>query len=138
MRVLCLDVGDRRIGMAVSDPTGSLARPIGHLVRKNLRVDAVRVSDEAKSVDAQMILVGMPVSLNGTLGPQARKVSRFIQELASGTDLPVKTQDERFSTAEAQRLMVEAGRSPSRSKGDLDAASAAVILQEYLDNARTA
>ena len=138
MRVLCLDVGDRRIGMALSDPTGALARPIGHLVRKNLRADAVRVSDEAKSVDAQMILVGMPVSLNGTLGPQARKVSRFILELSSGTDLPVKTQDERFSTAEAQRLMVEAGRSPSKSKGDLDAASAAVILQDYLDNVRTA
>ena len=138
MRVLCLDVGDRRIGMALSDPAGMLARPIGHIVRKNLRVDAARVADEAKSVDAQTILVGMPVSLNGTLGPQARKVSRFIEELSSSTELQVETQDERFSTAEAQRLMNEAGRSPSRSKGDLDAASAAVILQEYLDNARTA
>ena len=138
MRVLCLDVGDRRIGMALSDPTGSLARPISHLVRKNLRTDVARIVDEAKSVNAQMILVGMPVSLNGTIGPQARKVSRFIEELSSITELQVETQDERFSTAEAQRLMNEAGRSPSRSKGDLDAASAAVILQEYLDNARTA
>ena len=134
MRVLCLDVGDRRIGMAISDPTGVLARPIGHLVRKNLRTDAARVADEAKSVDAEVILVGMPVSLNGTLGPQAKKVSKFIEELSGGTDLPVETQDERFSTAEAERLMTAAGRNPSKSKGDLDAASAAVILQEYLDN----
>lgn len=138
MRVLCLDVGDRRIGMAVSDPTGTLARPMGHIVRKNLRTDAARIADEAKSVDAEVILVGMPFSLNGSLGPQAWKVSRFIQELSSATDRPVKTQDERFSTAEAGRLMAEAGRSPSKSKGDLDAASAAVILQEYLENARTA
>ena len=81
MRVLCLDVGDRRIGMAVSDPTGSLARPIGHLVRKNLRADTARVVDEAKSVDAQMILVGMPVSLNGTLGPQALGWTRVFPDL---------------------------------------------------------
>ena len=137
MRVLCLDVGDRRIGMALSDPTGTLASPIGHLVRKNLRTDVARVADEARSVDAQMILVGMPVSLNGTLGSQAKKVSRFIEELSSGTEFPVETQDERFSTAEAERMMVEAGRSPSKSKGDLDAVSAAVILQEYLDAVRS-
>ena len=137
MRVLCLDVGDRRIGMALSDPTGTLARPIGHLVRKNLRADAAQAAHKAKSVDAEVILVGMPVSLNGSLGPQAKKVFRFVEELSAGTGLPVETQDERFSTAEAERLMVQAGRSPSRSKGDLDAASAAVILQEYLDNAHS-
>ena len=78
----------------------------------------------------------MPISLNGSIGPQAKLVEGFIKALREKTDLPVDTMDERFSTAEAERLLRQAGRQPSRNKGELDSAAAAVILQEYLDRER--
>jgi len=78
-------------------------------------------------------VIGMPLSLDGRAGPQAKKVEAFVKALRRATALPLDTEDERFSTAEAERLMRLAGREPSRHKGELDAAAAAVILQEYLD-----
>lgn len=80
------------------------------------------------------MLVGIPLSLNGAVGPQAKRVEGFLRALRRETDLPVDTIDERFSTAEAERLLRQAGRQPSRHKGEVDAAAAAVILQEYLNS----
>ncbi len=81
-------------------------------------------------------MVGMPLSLNGRVGPQAKRVQAFIKALRRRSELPVDTMDERFSTSEAEGLMRRSGRQPSRHKGDLDAAAAAVILQQYLDRLR--
>ena len=133
MRLLCLDVGERRIGLAVSDLGGAMATPAGFIQRTRLSHDIARVLEAASEKQAEGIVVGVPLSLNGTVGPQAKRVRSFIRALRRETDLFLDTVDERFSTAEAERLMRQAGRSPSRHKGDVDAAAAAVMLQQYLD-----
>ena len=92
--------------------------------------------EHAAQRQAEGIVVGMPISLNGLAGPQAKRVEAFVNALRASTVLPVDTIDERFSTAEAERLLQQAGRQPSRHKGDVDAAAAAVILQDYLNRSR--
>ena len=138
MTILCLDVGDRRIGLAVSDPGNLLASPLGAIrrTRRGSDVDAVLV--HARERHADRVVVGLPLSLNGRVGPQARKVANFIEALRRRTDLPIHSVDERFSTAEAERLLRQAGVEPSREREKVDAAAAAVILQEYLDRVNTA
>ena len=124
--------------MAVSDPAGLIALPIGYVERSRLKADIARVLKHASERQAETIVVGIPVSLNGRIGPQAKKVEGFVKALRRETDLPIETIDERFSTAEAERLLRQTGRQPSRRKGEVDAAAAAVILQEYLDKMRDA
>ena len=129
-------MGERRIGLAVSDPGGMLATPLGFIERKHLPRDIAQVVGHALDRGAERIVVGMPLSLNGRVGPQARRVEAFLKALRRRTDLPVDAVDERFSTAEAERLLRQAGRQPSRNRGQADAAAAAVILQGYLDSRR--
>ena len=137
MRLLCLDVGDRRIGLAISDPSGVLASPLGFIERGGRRTglgrDVGQVVQRAEQEEAGAIVVGMPLSVDGSIGPQARKVQRFLRALKGATDLPVETADERFSTAEAERLLAQTRPLASRSRGEIDAGAAAVILQGYLD-----
>ena len=132
MRALGLDVGDRRIGLALSDPTGFLASPFGFVERgPSDLADIVRVAEENEVVE---IVVGLPLSMSGDSGVQAGKVRGFIRELRSQTDLPIKTVDERLSTVQAQGMLRQSGRRRrDRDRGELDAAAAAVILQAYLD-----
>ena len=136
MRVLALDVGDRRIGLAVSDPTGLLASPIGAVDRGPTDVDDILRT--AIDNDAAEIVVGLPLTLSGESREQAGKVRRFIRDLRAKTDLPVNAIDERLSTVQAQRLLRDSGggRRRSRDRGRIDAAAAAVILQAYLDSRR--
>ena len=131
MRVLGLDVGDRRIGLALSDPTGMLASPFGFVERGPSDIaDILRVAQEN---EVEEIVVGMPLSMSGDSGAQAGKVRGFVRELRSKTDLPIKTVDERLSTVQAQGMLRQSGRRRQRDRGELDAAAAAVILQAYLD-----
>ena len=136
MRVLCLDVGDRRIGLAIGDSEGRLAVPVGFIERRRLRQDIAAVLQHAEEREAGSLVVGIPLSMNGTSGPQAKKVMSFVQALKGHTDLPVHTADERLSSNEAERLLRQASRHPSRHRGQVDAAAAAVILQQYLDERR--
>ena len=136
MRVLALDVGARRVGLAISDPTGLLASPLGAVERGPSDVqDIIRVADDN---GATSIVVGMPLTLAGESGAQAAKVRQFIRELRSATDIPVVTVDERLSTVQAKRLLTDmrGGRGKSRDRGHIDASAAAVILQAYLDSHR--
>ena len=137
MRLLCLDVGERRIGLAVGDTSSTLATPLGFIERTGLQRDITKVLEMAESRQAEGIVVGMPLSLNGRVGPQAKKVQRFLRSLQAKTELPIKTMDERYSTSEAELILRLAGQQPSRNKGELDAAAATVILQEYLDIQRS-
>jgi putative Holliday junction resolvase len=135
-RLLALDVGDRRIGVAVSDPTGLLATPVEVYTRRGQREDVVHLRDLAADYEAEGMVVGLPVNMNGTEGPQAAKAREFAEALA-GSDYQVLLWDERLSTVEAERRMAEAGRRkrrgvPMRS----DAEAAAVILETYLDALR--
>ena len=133
MTILALDVGDRRIGLALSDPTGLLASPLGAVERGPSDVDDIlRVVLDNGVTE---IVVGLPLTLAGEIRQQAGKVRRFVHELRSKTDLPVTAVDERLSTVQAQRMLRESGSGRrGRDRGRLDAAAAAVILQAYLDS----
>ena len=133
MTILCLDVGDRRIGLALSDPSNLFAVPLGAIRRTRRDSDIDAVILHATERNADRLVVGVPLSLNGREGPQARKVNGFIQALGRKTSLPIHRVDERFSTAEAERRLRQAGVEPSREREKVDAAAAAVILQDYLN-----
>lgn len=134
MRILALDVGEKRIGVAASDPTGTLASPVTVLQRTGLKRDLEEVLRLAREYEAERILVGMPISLDGVAREQARLVQGFCDQLAALTAIPVATWDERFSTVEAERRMREAGRSPEKRRQTRDAVAAAVLLQSYLES----
>ncbi len=134
MRLLSLDVGDRRIGAALSDPLGITATPLLAIDRKRVRDAVAAVLDLAREHEVSGIVVGFPLTLSGEAAHQAAKVKDFVRVLESRTELPVVAVDERFSTQEAERLLRSAGRrARSRDKGAVDSAAAAVILQTYLD-----
>ncbi len=132
-RVLGLDVGDRRIGLAISDRDGSLATPYNALGRRGLERDIAAILKLVQEEEIGTIVVGEPLSLDGSVGPQAKRTLAFYEALRAASPVPVDTWDERFSTVEAERLLREAGVAPSRNRARLDAAAAAVILQGYLD-----
>jgi putative pre-16S rRNA nuclease len=129
---LGIDPGERRVGLAVSDPKGVVAVPAGVYVRRGSD-DGLELADLARREGAELIVVGLPISLDGSLGPQARRARRLGNAIQSASGLPVIFWDERFSSREATRLMVESHTSRRRRKSDLDATAAAVILQDYLD-----
>ena len=133
LRLLALDLGERRIGLAVSNQEGTLVLPAGHLQRDRFQTDIQRILASAAERDAQGIVVGIPYSLDGSEGSQARRARRFVNSLRKQTTLPVYTVDERFTSVEAEGMMREAGRQPSRERGAVDAAAAALILQRFLD-----
>jgi len=137
MRILALDVGERHTGVAVSDPTETIARPLEtiHHTTKDQMVRAV--AELVREHDAGCLVVGRPLSLDGTVGPQARRVDGYAEALEEALDVPVVGWDERFSTARAGEVLLqtrsEKARRRARSDGELDAIAAAVILQGYLD-----
>jgi putative Holliday junction resolvase len=134
-----LDVGERRIGIAVSDATGTLARPLGVLRPSGLDVDAVdvvmteiaRLAAEEDGLGA--IVVGLPRRLDGTATHLTPRVEQFARQLAIKTALPVTLQDERLSSREAESRLALNDKNWRSRKARLDAAAAAVILQDYLD-----
>lgn len=127
-------MGDARIGVAVSDPTGLIATPGQAIVRSDIASDIGAILATAQAADAVRIIVGLPLTLEGRAGAQARSVKEFCRALRAKTDLPVETYDERLSTVEATRGLRAAGVKASRDRGRLDSASAAVILQSYLES----
>jgi putative Holliday junction resolvase len=131
-RLLALDLGERRIGVAVSDPHGSLVLPVGHLERSKLQKDIDQVLELARARQAQAFVVGMPYDLSGEMGYRAGQVQGFVRALRRRTDLPVHIMDERFTSYEAEALLREAGQQPSRDRGSVDAAAAVLILERYL------
>lgn len=133
LRLLALDLGERRIGLAVGDDTTNLVFPGGYLERVKLSLDVERVVEAARSKDAEGLVVGIPYSLDGSLGPGARQAQGFIRALRGRTALPVYSVDERFTSVEAEALLRDAGRQPSRDKGSVDEAAAALILQRFLE-----
>ncbi len=132
MRLLALDLGNRRIGLASGGSPRVPALPIGHLERTTLRRDLDRILDLAKQRDIEGFVVGMPYSLSGGVGPQARQAEGFVRALRKRTDLPVYSVDERFTSLEAENRLRESGGQPSRRRGDVDAAAAGIILERFL------
>ncbi|MDI7274587.1 MAG: Holliday junction resolvase RuvX [Anaerolineae bacterium] len=133
MRLLALDVGDRRVGVAISDPLGLWARPLTVLVRRSKEHDYRAIAALVQEHEASLVIVGHPLDLDGTPGPQARRVERYVAGLVEHLPVPVVLWDERLSTAEAERILHEAGETSRQYRGRLDAVAAAVILQSYLN-----
>ena len=134
MRILGLDVGDKRIGVAISDPEEILATPLAIITRED---DKKAIADIIELVDrhgVERIVVGMPYSLNGSIGGQANKVMDFAERLSKHTTASMETWDERLSTVAVERLLREAGSKKAGKRAKRDAAAAAFILQGYLDS----
>jgi putative pre-16S rRNA nuclease len=136
MRVLGIDPGERRIGIAISDPGGKIAVPVS-VYQRNGNAAVNELSALARREEAELIVVGLAISLDGHRGPQAERAERFGLALERTSGIPVVFWDERFSTYEAGRLLIEAGTSRRHRKHNIDAAAAAVILQDYLDSQQT-
>lgn len=135
-RTLGLDIGDRWIGVALSDPAGILASPLAVLDRRDAASEVQMIVDIVREREVGTVVVGLPRRMNGSVGPQAEKVKAFVNSLESGLGVPVEFRDERLSTVSARRLMKDAGARRGRQRSRDDAAAAAVILQGYLDEAR--
>jgi putative Holliday junction resolvase len=135
LRLLGLDVGDRRIGVAISDPTGSLASPVEVYHRRDQLADTQHVMDLADELAANGVVVGLPKNMNGTEGPQAEKTREFADTLTA-RGLEVHLWDERLSTVEATRRMVEQRHRRRGIQQRIDSEAAALILQTYLDFVR--
>ena len=136
MRILALDVGEKRIGVALSDPTGLLATPLTTIERKGQDSDIDAALRLATEHEVGEIVVGLPLSMSGRRGPQAGRVDAFVRALAERTDIPLKSVDERLSSVQAERMLRESGIEPSKNKARIDSAAAAIILQSYLDSMR--
>jgi putative Holliday junction resolvase len=138
VRVLALDVGMKTIGVAVSDELGIAAHPRETLARKGNRADAAAVAALARKEEAARVVVGLPLELSGNVGHRAKRVLLFVDALKAALpeDVPVETWDERFSTAGAERVLLEADLSRARRKQVIDAQAAAFILQGWLDARR--
>jgi len=134
MRILGLDVGERRIGIAVADERVRVALPVTVVERSDLPVDLDGIARLVQEQGAEAVVIGLPISLNGTLGPQAQAVKAFGQELSARLSLPIEYWDERLSTVEAERRLASAGRRGPKARARRDAAAAAIVLQGYLDS----
>jgi putative Holliday junction resolvase len=133
MRILALDYGSKRMGVALSDPTGTLAKPLPFLPTKGDIKLAREVVALAAKEQAGLILLGLPRHMNGSLGESAEQVQAFAVALGQATKIPVKLVDERLSTVQASRQLQEAGHDSRRQRGRIDSEAAAVLLQAYLD-----
>ncbi len=137
MRALGIDLGKVRIGTAVSDYDGRMALPSITIDARGLMKNVAAVLTLAEKSEATLIVVGMPVKMDGTLGPAAEFTQRFVQALREGTDIEVATWDERLTSSQANKLMVSADVSRKDRKGAVDSMAAAIMLQSYLDAARS-
>jgi putative holliday junction resolvase len=132
-RVLGLDVGDRRIGLALSDPGSILASPLIIIEHTSELQDIEAILKIAKEREVERIIVGLPRLMNGDIGPQAQKVQTFVEAMRSHTQTPIEYRDERLTTVTAQRLKQETSSKKKNRNLRYDAMAAAVILQDYLE-----
>jgi putative Holliday junction resolvase len=139
VRIVGLDIGERRIGVAISDATRTLARPVGVLARPASEADAVRLVAErirelaAEEDGVESIVLGLPKRLDGSPSEMTSRVQAFAEKLRAATRLPVALQDERLSSREAESRLALREKDWRARKRKIDAAAAAIILQDYLD-----
>jgi putative Holliday junction resolvase len=140
MRLMALDVGERRIGIALSE-SGVFASPHAILYRKSKQEDFARLGRLVAELKIERVIVGLPYSLSGgeAMGPQARRIKRYAEALAETLSVPLEYFDESYSTVEAAAFLMAGGsrkKSTQRNKTPIDDAAAAVILQNYLDSTK--
>ncbi len=135
---MALDVGTKTIGVAVSDPLGMLAHPVVTLSRKGVRQDTVKITELVKARDVVRVIVGLPLELDGTEERSARLARQIGVAVRGSTGLPVGYLDERYSSVDAERQLIEADVSRARRKTIIDQQAAVLILQSFLDAGESA
>lgn len=135
MRVISLDVGDKTIGVAMSDPSGLIAQALKTIRRSNEDEDINEINKIIENIGVDKIVVGFPKNMNGTIGPQGEKVIAFVKNLKEKIDIPIVFWDERLTTVLANRILIEeANMRRNKRKKVIDKLAATVILQSYLDS----
>jgi putative Holliday junction resolvase len=135
-RVMALDVGERRIGVALSDPMRILASPYTTVKAQPRPTALTRIAQIARNEEVAELVVGLPLTLSGEIGPQAKVVEQFIVELQAVVTLPIHTFDERLTSVAAERMMIDLGMKPEQRKARIDEVAASIILQDFLDSKR--
>lgn len=135
-RVMALDMGERRIGVALSDTTRVLATPLT-TVRTSSRAAALKqIAALVVQHEAMVLVVGLPLTLNGEIGPQAQIVQAFVEELRQVVDVPIHLIDERLTSVAAERMMIDLGMKAEQRKARIDEVAASIILQDFLEAQR--
>ena len=134
MRILALDHGTRRIGVAVSDETKTIAQPLEYIPADPLADFLKRLKQLVADKEVELLLVGMPRNMDGTYGPAAQKVQAFIEVVKAEVAVPIKLVDERLTSVMANRVLIQANVRRDKRKERVDKMAAAILLQSYLDN----
>lgn len=137
-RIMALDYGDRRIGVALSDPLGITARPLLTLTRTTWESDLERIRTMTREHDVRRIVVGLPLDMDGTRGERVRLTEVFMERVRRATGIPVHPWDERLTTLQAERALLEADLSRTRRRRVIDQVAAVILLQSYLDAQQSA
>jgi putative Holliday junction resolvase len=137
MRVLAIDHGSKRMGIALSDETATIAQPLEFIPAEPFSNFLARLKQLIVEKQVDQILVGMPRNMDGSYGPAALKVQEFVAVLKETTAVPIKTWDERLTSAQANRMLIQADMRRDKRKQRVDAAAAAILLQSYLDSRST-
>ena len=135
-RILGIDFGEKRIGLAVSDPLGFTAQGISTLPHTGLKNVIEALAGICRQHEVREIVIALPVNMNGSLGPKATEILQLVPRLEAALSLPVKTWDERLSSKQVGRLMIEGGVSREKRKKESDRLAAVLILQSYLESKR--
>jgi putative holliday junction resolvase len=134
MRILALDHGSKRIGVAISDEMAIIAQPLEYIAAQPVADCLQRLKEIVDSRQVGEVLVGMPRNMNGTYGPAAEKAREFVDGLKTVLTVPVKTWDERLTSAQANRALIESGLRRDKRRERVDQTAAAILLQSYLDS----
>jgi len=137
IRIIGLDVGEKRIGVSLSDPLGITAQGLTVLVAKDSLEAMKRIKEIINEHEAQQIVVGLPLNMDGSQGPQAKRIIEFCDYLKEEISIPLKLWDERLTTLEVERIMIKADVTRKKRKKNIDKLAAQVILQSYLDTIST-
>jgi putative holliday junction resolvase len=134
MRILALDHGTKRVGVAVSDELKMIAQPLEYIPPEPFAAFLARLRAILSDKEVELILIGMPRNMDGSYGPAAVKVQEFVGALREAVTVPIQTWDERLTTAQAQRILIQGGVRRDKRKEKVDKTAAAILLQSYLDS----
>lgn len=137
MRVLAIDLGSKRIGIAVSDGLGITVRPVETIRRSSHERDVARIKFLVEDLEAEAVVVGLPLKMDGSVGDAAQAAIGFVERLRHRLDVAVFTQDERLTSYEAEQMMIERGLGREERRARSDEFAAMLILQDYLSTTKT-
>jgi putative Holliday junction resolvase len=133
-RILALDYGTKRIGVALSDELGWTAQPLETFERKSLDADVAHIKELIRRHEVKEIVIGMPIQLDGRAGPAAQNARQFLETVQTAAAIPVVAWDERLTTKAAEQMLIEADVSRKKRKGAVDRVAAALLLKSYLEH----